>query len=64
MEVQNTIDKIGKDKALSIDGISDIIFKRKTWIKLAKESLYNNENEKYSKQELEFWTQNVENNLT
>ena len=56
MEVQGTMNRIGKDKALSTDGISDIIFKRKTWTKLAKESLFNNEDEKYSKQELEYWT--------
>ena len=27
---------MGKDKAISKDGISDIIFKRKIWEKLAK----------------------------
>jgi len=25
------MERIGKDKALSVDGISDIIFKKKTW---------------------------------
>ena len=33
-EVYNTMLYVGKDKALSADGISDIIFKRKTWRKI------------------------------
>ena len=28
---------MGKDKALSVDGISDIIFKRTTWRKIGQE---------------------------
>lgn len=36
-EVMHAVRTIGKDKALSTDGLSDIIFKKKTWIKIGKE---------------------------
>ena len=33
------MERIGKDKALSVDGISDIIFKKKTWQQIGIQEL-------------------------